>query len=62
MKIVNTTLILSIFLGSVSLFGQTAQPNFELWNKHTEPLYYSISNSTSEAQGKRLQELVRQMD
>ena len=37
--------------------SQTAQPNFELWNKHTQPLYYSVSNSTEQAQHKPLQEL-----
>ena len=34
-----------------------AQPNFELWNKHREPLYYSISNSLKEASAKPLQVL-----
>ena len=31
------------------------QPNFELWNKHTNPVYYSISNSIQEASVKPLE-------
>ena len=54
MKAINIFFILSLFLSGTYLI---AQPNFELWNKHTEPLYYSVSNSISEAQHKPLQEL-----
>ena len=33
----------------------TAQPNFELWNKHTQPVHYSVSNSIQEASSKPLE-------
>lgn len=34
------------------MYTQSAIPNFELWNKHTEPLYFQIGDSpTTAAQG-----------
>lgn len=47
-----------VLMGFLFIFPLiNAQPNFELWNKHTQPLYYSISNSIKEASTKPLQEL-----
>lgn len=57
MKAINIFSTLSLIFSAASMNTAIAQPNFELWNKHTQPLYYSISNSISEAQRKPLQEL-----
>jgi hypothetical protein len=47
-------LLISITAGTVYATPppQTIQPNFELWNKHEEPVYFSISNSVQEARKK----------
>jgi hypothetical protein len=49
---------IAIFLAvSGFAFPLIAEPNFELWNKHNDPLYYSISNSAEEASHKKFEEL-----
>lgn len=45
-KMVFKIILSSIFIASAS-FSQP--PNFELWNKHTEPLYYRLADSPSAA-------------
>ncbi len=57
MKAITIFSTVTLILGAINISAELAQPNFELWNKHIEPLYYSISNSISEAQHKPLQEL-----
>lgn len=39
------------FLGfsTISMCAQAPIPNFELWNKHTEPLYFQMGDSPSAA-------------
>lgn len=41
--------LLLLTLGTGILNAQTNLPNFELWNKHTEPLYYRMADSPSAA-------------
>ncbi len=40
-----------------SIFTLYAQPNFQLWNKHIVPVYYSIGYSTQEAAKKPMMQL-----
>lgn len=47
--------IIGLSISLATLAQQKIQPNFELWNKHTQPLYYSVSNSIQEASSKPLQ-------
>ena len=48
---------IAIFLAvSGFAFALIAEPNFELWNKHNDPLYYSMSNSPEEASHKKFEE------
>ena len=55
----NNIIVLCIFLNFFNLSqSQVRVSNFELWNKHIEPLYYSISKSTQEASKKHF-ELLR---
>ena len=42
-------IILATFLAANICHAQTATPNFELWNKHTEPLYYHLADSPAAA-------------
>lgn len=53
----NTKFLMIIFciaIGASKSSIADGQPNFELWNKHDQPLYYSISNSQQEATRKPL--------
>lgn len=52
----NTIRILCIILVSHSAQSQTT-PNFELWNKHIQPVYYSIGLSKEEISKKPMQEI-----
>ncbi len=56
MKFFTIQLLLSITLASLSAYGQIT-PNFELWNKHIQPVYYAIGTSKEEASKKPMQEI-----
>jgi len=51
-----TIQLVFITLASLSAYGQIT-PNFELWNKHIQPVYYAIGTSKEEVSKKPMQEI-----
>ena len=48
--------LLAALIGIIPCYAKP-QPTFELWNKHTQPIYFSYGSSVEHAMKKHMQEL-----